>query len=133
MRIEVETERKERHKKEGQAALILLAGGILVVVIGAAAGGDIGKVVAVIGLTAVLGSVIWFSAIPSDVAQKGGGRRVACPKCGSPSVVGAKEGYDAASGCCGALLAGPFGLLCGFLGADALNVHCMKCGHKWRA
>jgi hypothetical protein len=57
---------------------------------------------------------------------------VTCPKCGSPSIMGAKEGYDAGSGCCGALLFGPLGLFCGSIGSKKVNVHCLNCGHKWR-
>jgi tellurium resistance protein TerD len=55
-----------------------------------------------------------------------------CPSCGSPSIVAAKEGFDAGSGCCGAILLGPLGLLCGALGSNVMNMHCLNCGHKWR-
>lgn len=57
--------------------------------------------------------------------------RVKCPRCGSTEVTVQKEGFDAGSACCGAFLVGPLGLLCGAKEANKLNLHCLKCGHKW--
>ena len=58
--------------------------------------------------------------------------KVRCPKCGSPSIATIKEGYDADSGCCGVILFGPIGLLCGATEANKLSNVCQKCGHTWR-
>ena len=56
---------------------------------------------------------------------------VRCPKCGSTSVTSAKKGFGGGKACCGALLAGPLGILCGLCGANKMYCVCMKCGHKW--
>ncbi len=56
---------------------------------------------------------------------------VRCPKCGSKNVAVMKEGFKAGDACCGALLVGPLGLLCGAKDANKLNRHCLKCGKKW--
>ena len=58
--------------------------------------------------------------------------RIRCPKCGSKQVHVDKKGYSAKKGCCGALLVGPFGLLCGALGANKLRKTCLKCNHSWK-
>lgn len=57
--------------------------------------------------------------------------RVKCPNCGSTEITVMKEGFNAQGACCGALLVGPLGLLCGANEANKLNRHCLKCGHKW--
>lgn len=54
-----------------------------------------------------------------------------CPKCGSISITVAKKGFNANQGCCGAILLGPLGLLCGAREANKMHSVCMKCGHKW--
>ncbi len=54
-----------------------------------------------------------------------------CPKCGSTSVHGSNRGYSAGSGCCGGLMLGPLGLLCGQVGAGAVRVNCLNCGTSW--
>ncbi len=57
---------------------------------------------------------------------------VECPKCGSNNIFIGKKGYDASAGCCGALLLGPFGLLCGQTGANKIEKTCLNCKHKWQ-
>lgn len=57
--------------------------------------------------------------------------KIRCPKCGSSSVVLTKKGYNASGACCGSLLLGPFGLLCGATDANKLDNVCQQCGHKW--
>jgi len=57
---------------------------------------------------------------------------VCCPNCGSASVHADKRGYKAGSGCCGYLMCGPLGFLCGQTGANKLQITCMKCGHSWK-
>ena len=64
------------------------------------------------------------SHIPHKVAT--------CPKCGSTSIQAVKKGFSAGSGCLGTLLAGPFGLLCGFCGSNKMSSVCLQCGHKWK-
>ena len=58
--------------------------------------------------------------------------RIKCPECGSTEISIHKEGFDAKSACCGALLVGPLGILCGAKEANKLNRHCLNCGHKWQ-
>ena len=65
--------------------------------------------------------------VHQDSAAQDGPR---CPKCGSPHVSANKKGMDAGNACCGALLLGPFGLLCGL--SDKVVVTCLKCGHQWK-
>lgn len=59
------------------------------------------------------------------------GFKVKCPKCNGSSIVTIKKGYSAGGGCCGAILLGPLGLLCGASGANRLSNVCQNCGHKW--
>ena len=68
-----------------------------------------------------------------EIQEKDDSNGVKCPKCGSTSIAAQKEGYGAGKGCCGTILFGPLGLLCGAFGANKMNLHCLKCGHKWEA
>lgn len=52
-----------------------------------------------------------------------------CPKCGSTHLSSNKKGMDKSDACCGALLIGPLGLLCGL--SDKVVVTCLACGHQW--
>lgn len=54
-----------------------------------------------------------------------------CPKCGSTSIHAAKNGFSGGKACCGALLVGPLGLLCGTNKRNKVNVTCLNCKHKW--
>lgn len=62
-----------------------------------------------------------------------------CPDCKSKHVQivteGHTRGYDAGSGCCGAILFGPLGLLCGACGVGGKHQTakrmCLKCGKKF--
>ncbi len=56
---------------------------------------------------------------------------VNCPKCGCAQISANKKGMDAGGACCGALLLGPLGILCGLQGANKVIVTCLKCGHQW--
>jgi tellurium resistance protein TerD len=60
-----------------------------------------------------------------------GDKRLRCPHCGSMELSIQKEGFQAGPACCGAILAGPLGLLCGAKDSNKLNRHCLNCGHKW--
>lgn len=68
---------------------------------------------------------------------------VTCPRCGGMDCQPINEtytkggGYDAGSGCCGYLLFGPLGLLCGACGSESRTTNvlywvCKNCGHKFR-
>lgn len=59
-----------------------------------------------------------------------------CPKCGSTNIQGIAQtdikGFGAGKGCCGAILLGPFGFLCGLCGmgkgkTKAIRM-CVNCG-----
>lgn len=66
-----------------------------------------------------------------------------CPKCGSENcqlitnTYSEGKDFSAGKGCCGVLLAGPVGILCGFCGegrktkTDNFWV-CNRCGKKWK-
>jgi tellurium resistance protein TerD len=56
---------------------------------------------------------------------------VTCPRCGSTQITAQKKGFGGGCACCGALLVGPLGLLCGLKGANQIIVTCLKCGHQW--
>ena len=56
---------------------------------------------------------------------------VHCPKCGGTQIAANKKGMDAGNACCGALLLGPLGLLCGLSGSNKVIVTCLNCGHQW--
>ena len=66
---------------------------------------------------------------PSEVEDENIAR---CPKCRSSSIITLKKGYAAGSGCCGAILLGPLGLLCGASGSNIPYNVCQNCGHKWK-
>ena len=67
-----------------------------------------------------------------------------CPKCGEDHVhiinetESHTEGYKAGNGCCGYLIFGPIGLICGACGLGEKNEKsrnfgvCDSCGHKYR-
>lgn len=69
---------------------------------------------------------------------------VKCPKCNSSNLQYASEtktsggGYGFGSGCCGAILLGPIGLLCGMCGRSVSSETktywvCKNCGNKFHA
>jgi len=66
-----------------------------------------------------------------------------CPKCGCDNCQVINEmsttgkDFSASKGCCGAILLGPIGVLCGMCGEGKKikNKHfwiCNNCGNKWR-
>ncbi len=66
-------------------------------------------------------------------------RRAKCPACGSTQIQVATKtettGFSTGQGCCGAILLGPLGLLCGLLGSgkgktDVVRV-CLECGNEF--
>ncbi|MBQ2938438.1 MAG: hypothetical protein IJE05_06155 [Clostridia bacterium] len=66
-----------------------------------------------------------------------------CPKCGENNsqiineVTTTGKDFSAGKGCCGAILMGPIGILCGACG-EGKQTHnnqywvCNNCGNKWR-
>jgi|SRR3989344_4899036 len=62
-----------------------------------------------------------------------------CPRCGSKQLqatsVGETKGFSTGKGCCGAVLLGPFGWLCGLIGMGESKIKakrvCMKCGNTF--
>ncbi|GAA4453355.1 hypothetical protein GCM10023092_13550 [Rurimicrobium arvi] len=57
--------------------------------------------------------------------------QVQCPRCGSTQIYVDKKGYNGGKACCGALLAGPLGLLCGTHKANDVQLTCLKCKKTW--
>lgn len=67
-----------------------------------------------------------------------------CPKCGENNsqiineVTTSGKDFSAGKGCCGAILMGPIGILCGSCGKGK-QIHnnqywvCNNCGNKWSA
>ncbi len=67
-----------------------------------------------------------------------------CPKCGNQHLQAATEintygkDFSASKGCCGAIILGPIGILCGLCGKGR-QTHsttywmCPTCGHKFKA
>ena len=75
--------------------------------------------------------------------ENGGGGGVRCPKCGAGDCQPIVEttvtggGYSAGNGCCGYILFGPLGLLCGACGSGTKTYHnrywvCKNCGKKFK-
>lgn len=58
---------------------------------------------------------------------------VYCPKCYSTSIAPTKKGFGAGKAILGTLVAGPVGLVAGAIGKNKVELHCMKCGYKWKA
>lgn len=69
-------------------------------------------------------------------------QRITCPKCGGQDCQAVTEtdveggGYKTGKGCCGYILLGPLGLLCGALGSKSKTTKsdfwvCSNCGSKF--
>ena len=67
-----------------------------------------------------------------------------CPNCGNTNLQATTEtsstgkDFSAGKGCCGAILMGPIGILCGACGKGKQTHNnqywiCNNCGNKWRA
>jgi hypothetical protein len=54
-----------------------------------------------------------------------------CPQCGSKNIHVDKRGYNAGDACCGAILLGPLGLLCGADGSNKLVKTCLNCNKEF--
>jgi hypothetical protein len=57
---------------------------------------------------------------------------VKCPDCGSENVYIDKKGYGLGKAAVGMVVAGPVGLLGGFLGSKKLKAQCLDCKWKWK-
>lgn len=80
----------------------------------------------------------------AEVVNNGGASYsgVSCPHCGGHNCQPMQEtnisggGYDPGSGCCGYILFGPLGLLCGLCGNESKTTHnnywiCKDCGCRF--
>lgn len=67
---------------------------------------------------------------PADRGESGDAP-VRCPVCGSAQISAVRRGYDPGCGCLGVLLFSWIGLLLGFLGADRVDMVCLRCGNRW--
>jgi len=54
-----------------------------------------------------------------------------CPRCGSTSLSGGKQGFGFGKAAAGAFLVGGIGVLAGGIGANKTLIICMNCGHKY--
>ena len=81
--------------------------------------------------------------IMSDFKYKGE-IKMQCPKCGSTNLQSTTEtnstgkDFSASKGCCGAILLGPIGILCGACGKGRKITSttywlCSECGNKFKA
>lgn len=57
--------------------------------------------------------------------------QVTCPKCKSKQIHADKKGFSGKKACCGAILAGPFGLLCGTHKSNKIKLTCLNCKYSW--
>ena len=55
-----------------------------------------------------------------------------CPKCGSASLSGAKQGIGIGKAAVGVWALGPIGAAAGAIGSNKTRVTCLNCGHKWK-
>lgn len=71
------------------------------------------------------------AAAMTPAVAGGSADMVTCAKCGSSQITAQKKGFGGGCACCGVLLFGPLGLLCGLKGANKVLVTCLRCGHQW--
>ena len=55
-----------------------------------------------------------------------------CPRCGSTSLSGGKQGFGVGKAVAGAALFGGVGVLAGGIGANKTVVTCLNCGYKFK-
>lgn len=55
-----------------------------------------------------------------------------CPKCGSVSLSGSKQGFGIGKAVVGAALVGGIGLVAGGIGSNKTVVTCLNCGYKFK-
>jgi DNA-directed RNA polymerase subunit RPC12/RpoP len=58
---------------------------------------------------------------------------VRCPRCGSTQLATGNKGFGVGKAAVGAIIAGPIGLVGGFVGSGKTMITCLKCGNKWQA
>jgi ribosomal protein L7/L12 len=70
-------------------------------------------------------------------ASNNAGKKITCPRCGSDNVhfitVQSSQNFDKGDACCGYLLCGPLGLLCGVKGKNENKTvrKCMNCNQEF--
>jgi len=57
---------------------------------------------------------------------------VRCPNCGSSQITADRKGYGVGKAVGGVLIAGPVGLLGGFIGSRKVLITCLQCGKQWK-
>lgn len=57
--------------------------------------------------------------------------QIRCPKCHSTQIYVDKKGFSGKKACCGAILAGPLGLLCGTHKSNKVRMTCLNCKRTW--
>jgi len=57
---------------------------------------------------------------------------VLCPRCGSSQIAANQKGFGFGKAAIGVLLAGPVGMLGGFVGSGKVKITCLKCGYQWK-
>lgn len=72
-----------------------------------------------------------YLIIMGSMPNSTNGNQVKCPKCGSTSIYADKKGFGGGKACCGALLAGPLGLLCGTFKQNKIKITCLNCKYTW--
>ena len=68
----------------------------------------------------------------TEISDKNFYMKAKCPRCGSTSLSANKKGFGIGKALVGAALFGPFGLICGNLGARKVWVTCMHCGKRFK-
>ncbi len=56
---------------------------------------------------------------------------IRCPRCRSIQLTANPKGFSTGKAAVGVLLAGPIGLLGGFIGCGKVKITCLKCGYEW--
>lgn len=60
-----------------------------------------------------------------------GSDEIRCPRCNSTQVFADKKGFSGKKACCGWLLVGPLGLLCGTHKKNKIRLTCLQCKNEW--
>lgn len=59
------------------------------------------------------------------------GLYLTCPHCGSKNITLSQKGFSPGKALVGTIIAGPIGLLSGFIGRKKPEFLCLSCGKKW--
>lgn len=67
-----------------------------------------------------------------SIQQQQHNSQAKCPRCGSTSLSGSKQGFGVGKAAVGYALVGPIGAVAGGIHSNRTWITCMKCGHKYR-